>query len=85
MFVLSPNATSLVITSDDLLTGKDSPVKEDSSTSKLLVSIILASADTLTPLSRNIISPLTSSSAGTSRFSPSLCLDLFGSVLRFWC
>ncbi|MEZ5135459.1 MAG: hypothetical protein R2699_10500 [Acidimicrobiales bacterium] len=56
----------------DLVTGSDSPVSVDSSTSRACASITRQSAGTRAPASSSSTSPTTTSSAGTSTTAPSM-------------
>ena len=65
-------------------TGTDSPVSRDSSVS-ISPSSTRASAGICIPLSREITSPSTSSSTGSSRISPSRRTRAFGAVSTAIC
>ena len=75
IFFLSPKGTSLAfsvdIASEILLTGTDSPVSAASSTFKLALSKIRASAGTESPASNSTISPTTRFSLGVITTLPS--------------
>ena len=81
---LSPTPTSSEKTiSESFSTGKDSPVKDDSSVFKLMASISLKSAGTVLPSSKITISPGTSSSAFSSTKAPSLLTIQVGEDILF--
>ena len=76
MLALSPRGISFPSSEESsfvsLSEGTDSPVREDSSTLRLAVSMSLPSAGIASPASRSTTSPLTISSAGTCLRSPFL-------------
>ena len=72
IFLRSPNGVFCGSIASSLLTGKLSPVSEDSSIFKEALSIILKSVGTESPASSMIISPTTISSLFTFSISPFL-------------
>ncbi len=77
MSIISPSIHSL------FLTGTDSPVKRDSSASKLLLFRTRASAGTLSPSCKITVSPLTTSFPGILIVSPSRITSALGLARSF--
>ncbi len=81
MFCFAPNSEFVFLAATAfLLTGADSPVSNDSSTSMFKHSISIASAGTLSPASSNIKSSGTISFANMIMFFPSLTTCASGAV-----
>ena len=76
-FVRSERGVSSLKTESPFSTGKDSPVRADSSTEKADEESILASAVALSPAFRYIISP------GTRRDESTVCLMPFLKTVHF--
>ncbi len=76
-----PSPAAVGIGSSSLSTGTDSPVSAASLTRRLGLSTSRASAATMSPASRTITSPGTSSVAATASSTPSRTTRAFGAVI----
>ena len=84
MLTRSPTPTSSLKTIEaSFSTGKDSPVKDDSSVFKLIAVMSLKSAGIVLPSSKMTTSPRTSSSAFNSMSLPSLLTTQVGDDIFF--